>query len=115
MYKAIILSKIFEYCKKTGYPIKKSGNVVMLECPYCKGKESANVIPNTSIINCLKCSKRFNLVDLAKQTIQKNFKDEEEVLEEIKKLLDLDVQTKKDEEQLETILDRYESLGFCLV
>ena len=115
MYKAIILSKIIEYCKKTGHPIKKSGNVVMLECPYCQGKESANVIPNTSIINCLKCSKRFTLADLARQTSKKDFKDEEEILEYLKDLLDLDIQTKKDEEQIENILDKYEALGFCLV
>lgn len=115
MYKAIILSKILDFCKKAGHPIKKSGNVVMLECPFCHGQESANVIPNTSIINCLKCSKRFNLVDLVKEISGKNFNDDEEVLEYVKNILVLDVQTKKDEEQIEEILNKYDALGFCLV
>ncbi len=115
MYKAIILSKIFDYCKKSGHPIRKSGNVVMLECPFCHGNESANVIPNTSIINCLKCSKRFTLIDLVKEVSGKNFNDEEEALDYVKNLLNLDVQTKKEEEQIESILDKYDALGFCLV
>ena len=39
MYKEIILSKIYEYCKKVDHPVKKSGNVVMLHCPFCDGDE----------------------------------------------------------------------------
>lgn len=115
MYRAIILSKIFDYCKKAGYPIRKSGTVVMLECPFCGGKESANVIPNTSIINCLKCSKRFTLIDLVRKTAGQEFNSDEAVLDYVKNFLGVDVQTKNDEEQLEQILNKYETLGFCLV
>jgi len=54
MYKEIISSKIYEYCKKIDHPVKKAGCVVMLHCPFCEGDQlTANVIPNTNIINCL--------------------------------------------------------------
>ena len=116
MYRQIILSKILEYCKKVGYPAKKTGNIVMLACPYCDTDElSASIIPNTSLINCLKCShKKFNLLDLVREHEYKNDSDEE-ILEYLRDILELDVQTKKDQDKLEKILTRYEKENFCLV
>lgn len=115
MYKQIILSKIHEYCKKINHPVKKAGQVVMLACPYCGGEEhSANVIPNTNIINCLKCRKKFDLIQLVNEVEFQNF-SEEEALEHVKALLKLDVQTKKDEEKVSKRLDQYEKRNFCMV
>jgi len=116
VYRQIILSKILEYCKKIGYPAKKTGNIIMLECPYCDTHDlTASVIPNTSLINCLKCShKKFNLIELVREHECRNDSDEE-ILEYLRGLLELDVQTKKDQEKLEAILNRYEKENFCLV
>ena len=115
MYKQIILSKIFDYCKKIGYPVKKTGSIVMLACPYCGGEDlTASVIPNTNTINCLKCSKKFNLIDLVKDYECKNG-TEEEILEYLKDLLELDVQTKKEQDEIIQLLDRYYKENFCLV
>ena len=116
MYRQIIMSKILEYCKKTGYPVKKTGNIVMLECPYCDSKDlSASIIPNTSLINCLKCNhEKFTLLDLVKEHECRNDSDEE-ILEYLRDILEIDVQTKKDQEKLEKILNRYEKENFCLV
>jgi len=116
MYRQIILSKIFEYCKKIGYPIKKTGKVTMLACPYCPGEDlTASIIPNTSIINCLKCSHpKFNLIQLVQEHECKN-DNEEEILDYLKTFLELDIQTKKDQDNLEAILNRYENERFCLV
>lgn len=119
MYKEIILSKIYDYCRKIDHPAKKSGNVVMLHCPFCESDQlTANVIPNTNIINCLKCHRKYTLLDLVKHRLSKESEklpSNDEIFEYLKNLLHLDVQTRHDEERLENILNRYEAEGFCLV
>lgn len=115
MYKTIVLSKIFEYCQKVGYNAKKSGKVVMLECPHCEGEQQcANVIPNTSLINCLKCNKKFNLFELVKEHECRNDSDDD-ICDYLIELLGIDAQTKKEQDHIEAILDRYKKENFCLV
>ena len=119
MYKEIISSKIYDYCKKIDHPVKKAGSVVMLHCPFCDGDQlTANVIPNTNIINCLKCQSKYALLDLAKYYLSKErtpLPPDEEIFEYLKELLKLDVTTKNEEEKLGKILGRYEQEGFCIV
>lgn len=116
MYKNIILSKIFDYCKAVNWPIKKMGSVVMLDCPICKSKMSANIIPNQPLINCFKCHEKFNLIDVVENLVEEmSEKSEDEILEYIKKTLNLDIATPKEVLEIEKILTRYEKEGFCIV
>lgn len=117
MYKELILSKLVDYLKKTDLEFKKSGKVVMLECPFCHKKPiSANVIPNTSIVNCFACKKRYNLLDIVKE-LEPDKKDlnEKDLLQYLKEKLEISITTEKDQESLDDILSLYEKLEFDLV
>ena len=85
MYKEIILTNLLEYLKLKNIPIKKSGKMVMLECPFCKTKPiTAMCIPNTSIVNCYICNKKYNLLDIAKKIEEKFPSTEDEQLQYLK-------------------------------
>ncbi|HED05894.1 MAG TPA: hypothetical protein ENI61_04325 [Ignavibacteria bacterium] len=114
MYKTIVLSKINEYCKKIKYPAKKTGSVIMMDCPYCEGEYSANVIPNTSIINCLKCTKKFNLFDLVGE-FEGRDDNNDDICDYLIEFLEIDAQTKKEQDFIASIFDRYQKEGICLV
>ena len=119
MYKQVILSRLKEYLEKKKWTIKKSGKVVMLLCPFCKKEPlSANIIPNTNIVHCFNCPEdknKYNLLDIAKEIEEKFPGTEEEQLQYLKKLLKIDVVTKKDENEIVKMLDFYEKNGFDLV
>jgi hypothetical protein len=119
MTNEIILSRIYDYCKKVSLPVRKSGNVVMLKCPFCEGDElTANVIPNTTIINCLKCHRRYTLFEIAAAVLSRQdgaTPSREEVSEYLARILRPDSQEQKDDGYIEKLLDRYEAEGFCLV
>ncbi len=116
MEKQIILSKLVEYLKKKNIKVKKSGKVIMLQCPFCnKEPMSANKIPNTSIINCFHCKKKYNLIDIARKLDYGNELKEEEVLHKIKEFLNLNVVTSIDKKNIEKYLDFYGENGFDLV
>lgn len=119
MYKQTILNHLVDYLKKKEIPIKKSGKVVMLKCPFCNTEPmTANVIPNTSVVNCFHCkvegkTKKYNLMDIVKQVEGKT--NEEEIFEYLRDLLKIDVVTKKDENEIKSMLDFYEKSEFDLV
>lgn len=118
MYKKVILNRenLIKYLEKNKIKMKKSGKIVMLECPFCKKDPmSANIIPNTAILNCFSCNQKYNLLDIAKKIEQKFPEEEEEQLQYLKTLLNIEVITKKDEEKIEEILNVYVENGFDLV
>ena len=117
MYKNIILNKIIDYLKAKKWEVKQYGNSTMLLCVYCrKNPISANQIPNTHIINCFNCKRKYNLIDIVRELEpDKKSLSEEEILQYLKELLNIDVVTKKDEEDLDELLAYYENLGFDLV
>jgi len=116
MYKQTILNYLLDYLKLKKIPLKKSGKIVMLECIFCKKQPlSANVIPNTSIVNCFSCHKKYDLLDIASKMEVDFPENEEEQLQYLKKLLKIDVVTKKDESEIEKVLDFYVENGFDLV
>ena len=117
MYKDLILKKIPEYLKAVNWEYKKMGKMVMLKCIRCnKDPMSANVIPNTTTINCLSCKEKYNLIDVVRivEPDKKEF-SEEDILQYLKEKLNIQVETKKEEESLDDILSLYEKLGFDLV
>ena len=116
MYKDIILSKIKEYILlKVKH--KKSGKMITFTCPFCKKEgETAMLIPNTSKANCVPCQKHFDLVDVVRGTEGEHKEStEEEILNYLKKLLNVDVTTKSDENKLDKLLDFYVSQNFDMV
>jgi len=89
----------------------------MVECPFCHTTPmSANVIPNTYILNCFTCKKKYNLIDIARQVggLQPG-KTEDEILQYLKEALKVKVMTKTDETNIEKVLDFYVENGFDLV
>ena len=116
MYKQVILGRLIEYFKLKEMKYKKSGKIVMVSCPFCKKEPmSASIIPNTSIVNCFNCKKKYNLLDIAIKTEQKFPATEEEQLQYLKELLDIKVVTKVDELNIDKYLDFFEKSGFDLV
>lgn len=117
MYKQIILSKIYDYCKKVDHPAKKTGKVVMLKCPFCEDETlTANIIPNTNLINCLKCNEKYDLLGLIRELNPDMIQTpDEEILTNIKELLKLDIETPKEQHHIADLLNRFQNDGFCLV
>jgi len=117
MYKNLILGKIPEYLKAINWEYKKMGKMIMLRCVKCnKEPISANVIPNTTTINCLSCKEKYNLIDVVRIVeLDKKELSEEEVLQYLKEKLDIKVETKQEADSLDDILSLYEKLGFDLV
>ncbi len=118
MYKEMILAHLLQYLKLKKIPYKKSGKVVMVECPFCHTNPmSANIIPNTFILNCFTCNKKYNLIDIARRLEygEKSPGDDETVLQHLKELLKVKVMTKTDENNIEKVLDFYVENGFDLV
>ncbi len=115
MYKEMILAHLLQYLKLKKIPYKKSGKVIMAECPFCHATPmSANIIPNTFILNCFTCKKKYNLIDIAKK-VEKLQSSEEEILQHLKETLKVKVMTKTDENNIEKVLDFYVENGFDLV
>lgn len=117
MYKQIILKKIYEYLRIKQWKVKKSGNVITLQCPFCKKEGfSATVIPYAGKINCFSCNTKYDLLQVVLQ-LEPELKDksEEEVYQYLKELLKIDVTTEKEEQELDSLLEHYEHLGFDLV
>jgi len=99
MYKNIILNKIIDYLKAKKWEVKQYGNSTMLLCVYCrKNPISANQIPNTHIINCFNCKRKYNLIDIVRE-LEPDKKEfpEEDILQYLKELLNIEVTTQKDE------------------
>lgn len=118
MYKQIILSHLLEYfdLKKINY--KKKGNIVAVQCPICNTVPiSAQKLPNVWKINCFKCNKKYDLIDISRKLDfdEKQPNDDEVVLQHLKKLLNINVQTKRDSDEIDTFLDFYIENGFSLV
>jgi len=114
----LILGKIIDYCKSVKWEYKKSGNTIMLKCPFCEGDEdklTVNVIPNTYKMRCFTCKKTFTLLEAVPIIEEENFDNDDAVLQFIKNKLGLKVETKKDEQDLDTILSFYEANKFSLV
>lgn len=117
MYKQIILNKISEYLKLKNWNMKKSGKILMFQCPFCKQEPiTAQQIPNTSKVNCFHCKKQYNLIDIVKE-IEPDKKDsnEEDIFQYLKESLNVQVTTKKEENDLEHYLNFFEKIGFDLV
>jgi len=116
MYKKIIETHLLQYLKLKKIPYRKSGKVIMVSCPFCnQDKMVANIIPNTNIINCFVCKKKYTIIDIAKQIEEKFPGAEEEQYHFLKELLKVKVMTKTDEHNIEKVLDFYVENGFDLV
>ena len=115
--KQLILKYILSYLKEKNIPYKKCGKVTMIECPFCKDKnKTATLVAHTNIVRCLPCQKTYNILDIAKEV---EFKDkeisEQDLIHHIKELLNLNITTEKDENDIMRHLDFYEKQGFDLV
>lgn len=116
MYKTLILSKIVDYLKLQKWNYKKTGKILMLDCPFCKGELCAQKMPNIARMNCIPEQKKFDLINIVKELEpDKKDKSEEDILTYLKDKLKLDVTTKKEEDDLDKILSKYEEFGFDLV
>ena len=63
----------------------------MTDCPHCLHEMSAAVIPQSNIINCHNCNKKYNLVELVQQIEREEWgaKSEKEVLQYLKELTEI--------------------------
>jgi hypothetical protein len=122
MNEQIILSKLYEYLKKKKIKYKKVGRTsATLECIFCK-TGTMQVLPNTYKVNCFSCKPKdtlghyYTLIDIARKVEQfPDTKSNEDILQYLKEFLKINVMTKKDEENIDKILDFYEKNGFDLV
>lgn len=110
-----ILSHILDYLKLNikDFKFSRKGKFTICTCPICK-EYSARTQSHSYNLFCAKCSKNIgNIVDIIRQT-NEEFKDSEEsiILSHINDTLKLNI---KLEEDVNNILDFYESNGFDLV
>jgi len=118
MYKHIIESYIIPYLQKFNYKVKKPLDA--FDCPFCGTAKSAQVVPGSYGLNCHNCqplkkiNRLYNIVDVVKKLENKDY-TEEEVYQIVRKLFDVKVITKKDEEDLEKYLNYYVENKFDLV
>lgn len=116
MSKHTILSYLLPYLKKRGIPFKKKGKIITVKCPLCnEEKMSANVIPNTHIIKCLKCQEKYNIIDLATILDFKEMPSEEDVIDYLIEELNIKMPTQKEKQKVTDALDYYEEKGFDLL
>jgi len=123
MNEQIILSKLYEYLKKKNIKYKKIGRTsATLKCMFCK-TGTMQVLPNTYKVNCFSCKPKetlghyYTLIDIARKVdnLDMEVHSDEDVLQHIKEELKINVMTKKDEIDIDKILDFYEKNGFDLV
>lgn len=117
MSKHIILSYLIPYLKKKEIPYKKFGKTIMVKCPFCEEqKMSANVIPNTNLIKCLSCNKKYTILDLATVfDFEVPPTDDQEVYDYLIKELNIELPTQAEKNKVEEILNFYEKNEFDLV
>jgi hypothetical protein len=114
-YRDVILSKTVDYVRAKKLAAANRGAIVMVDCPFCHYPKSAQIIPALAHIKCVHCSKMFTLIDLIR-FIENKFNDSEEsILNYVKDLLKIDVQTTQNAEDLEKLLQVYESRHWALV
>lgn len=114
MQKQIIESKLFEYLELKNIKITKKGPILFMDCPFCKAEKLAIRIPNTYKFNCHQCKKRFDIFDLA-ELLETKVETEEERIHQLKTILNLDIVTKIEEKNLDTLLKFYNDNNFDLV
>lgn len=117
MFKKVILDRYLEYIKAKGIDIRKTGKVIVLECPKCKKEpHTATLIPNTHLFNCTPCKYKFTVIDLVKAT-EKDKKDytEEQVLEYLQTFLKIEVPSPKEVDYQTKLFNFYQENKFDLV
>jgi len=117
MYKKVLLSKVHNYLTEKKIDYRKSGKIIITQCPKCNHDPiSATLIPNTHILNCTNCNEKSNLLDLvrAREDDKKNMQDEDIFLY-LRDLFNIDIQTEKEADTLKIILGKYKEYGFDLV
>ncbi len=123
MNEQIILSKLYEYLKKKKIKYKRIGRTsATLPCIFCK-TGTMQVLPNSYKVNCFKCKPKealghyYTLIDIARKVdnLDIEVQSDDDVLQHIKEELKINVMTKKDEENIDKVLDFYEKMGFDLV
>ncbi len=116
--KKIILSKIVEYLLKQNIKFRnKVANVKSLYCPVCNDSKCiATIIPVANLLRCAKEKKKYSLIDLVK-ILEEDKKDlsEEDILQYLKKELEINVITEKDEKEIEDLLSFYKENNFSLI
>jgi hypothetical protein len=115
MDKQIIESHLIEYLTKKNYKLKKTGQTLMLQCPYCKKEQlTAIVPPRCNFINCFSCqNKKKTIFDLVKDF--EHIEKEEDIIQYIKEFLNLNIVTKRDQEFTDEVLTFYKENNFDLV
>jgi len=115
MQKNIIESKILDYLKIKRIKVTKKGPTLIIDCPVCKGEQVCIKIPNVHKFYCHTCQKGYTIFDFAIELEKKYPDNEKEQIHFLKELLNIDIITSIDEENIEKILKFYEQNSFDLV
>ena len=114
-YRDVILSKTVDYVRTTKLAAAGRGAIVMIDCPFCHFPKSAQIIPTLAHIKCVHCSQMFNLIDLIRHVENKQNDTEESILNYVRDLLKIDVQTTTDADKLDKIFKTYTDRGWAIV
>ena len=114
-YRDVILSKTVDYVRTTKLAAAGRGAIVMIDCPFCHFPKSAQIIPTLAHIKCVHCSQMFNLIDLIRHVENKKDETEESILNYVRDLLKIDVQTTTDADKLDKIFKTYTDRGWAIV
>ena len=116
MYKKIIAEKLFEYLKLKEWDIKKSGKLVMAKCPVCKKEPlTASIIPNVNEVHCIPCNIDIDIIEFVK-ILEPEYakKIDEDIYTHLKELFNINIQTKKNDDDNTALFNMYKKNGFSL-
>lgn len=110
-----LFEKTIDYLKEKvpNFIVANRGKIKMFTCPVC-GKQTASMIPNTSFITCVNCSKSFgNLIDIVRIVeSDKQGYSNDDIIDYLSVKYNLDIIT---ESFTERALKYYEKNNFDLV
>lgn len=110
-----VLTYLIPYLKLKNIQYKKMGRITMLKCPFCNAEPfTATILPNTHTVKCIPCERTYNVIDIFEQVDRKMTCDDD-IIQELKEQLNIDVVTKIDERTIDTHLNFYVEQGFDLV
>jgi len=113
MTREIICSYLRKYLDKQKLKFTKVGKTGSGECPFCGGV--AQILPNTGHkINCFGCKKKYDIIDIARK-VENLTGNEEDIIQHIKEMFDIKIQTDRDIKNKEEVLDYYEKNNFSIV
>ncbi len=113
-----VKSYLIQYLKYKNIDLQKRGSILMFKCPFCNTEpDSVSLQVNSDFAKCHApdCIGTFDIFDCCRFLDNMQEQEPDDIIEHIKTVLELDIQTTKEKEKIDKVLSFYEENGFSLV